>query len=87
MPPLTGVVKHLLVINILMFFGSMIVLKEQGGILAMHWPGSSYFQPFQLVTHMFMHASITHLLFNMFGLYMFGTALEYYWGPKKFLAY
>jgi len=87
MPPLTGVVKHLLVINILMFFGSMIVLKDQAGILAMHWPMSEFFKPFQIVTHMFMHASITHLLFNMFGLYMFGTALEYYWGPKKFLFY
>jgi membrane associated rhomboid family serine protease len=87
MPPVSGVVKHLLVINILMFIGANLVLKEHSGTLAMHWPFSSFFQPYQVVTHMFMHANFMHLLFNMFGLYMFGSALEYAWGPKKFLFY
>ena len=38
---------------------------------------------------MFMHSAIdfTHILFNMFALWMFGTTLENYWGPKKFLIY
>jgi membrane associated rhomboid family serine protease len=87
MPPLTGVVRHLLIINVLVFIGAQIVLKENSGVLGMHWPRSGYFQPYQIVTHMFMHANLTHLFFNMFGLYMFGSALEYYWGPKKFLFY
>lgn len=87
MPPLTGVVRHLLIINVLVFIGASVVLRDQAGMLAMHWPASSFFQPYQIVTHMFMHAGFMHLLFNMFGLYMFGSALEYYWGPKKFLFY
>lgn len=39
----------------------------------------------QLFTYMFMHASLTHLFFNMFGLWMFGRILEQVWGAKYFL--
>ena len=46
------------------------------------------FQFWQPITHMFMHAqmpNIMHILFNMFALYSFGSALEHFWGGKKFL--
>lgn len=56
-------------------------------LLGLFYPASPYFQPFQLVTHMFMHGNFMHILFNMFGIFMFGTAVEYYLGPKKFLAF
>jgi membrane associated rhomboid family serine protease len=39
----------------------------------------------QFLTHIFMHGSVNHLLFNMFGLWMFGQVLEKVWGAKKFL--
>jgi len=55
--------------------------------LALFYPTSEYFRPFQLVTHMFMHANISHLFFNMFGLFMFGPPLESLWGPRRFLFY
>ena len=45
------------------------------------------FQLFQLITHMFMHGSTTHLFFNMFGLWMFGNSVEQIWGHKKFLIF
>ena len=50
---------------------------------------SPYFRPWQLVTHIFMHSTnnIFHLFFNMLGLWMFGSALEQLWGPKRFLLY
>ena len=48
---------------------------------------NALFQPLQLVTHMFMHASLTHLFFNMFALWMFGRTLEYELGSKRFLLY
>jgi membrane associated rhomboid family serine protease len=52
------------------------------------WPlGSGYFYPWQLVTYMFLHGGFTHILFNMFALWMFGTQFEMIWGPKKFLIY
>ncbi len=79
---ITDVVKHLLIINVLMFLASMIFNTD---MFALYYPGSEKFQPFQLVTHFFMHANIGHIFFNMFALVMFGSAIETLWGPKKFL--
>jgi membrane associated rhomboid family serine protease len=55
--------------------------------LGLHSLESPNFQPFQLVSHMFMHGGMTHILFNMFALWMFGSTLENYWGGKRFLVY
>ncbi len=86
---LTGVVKHLLIINILMFVGSNILTSSEifdaNSTLALYYPNSPLFQPFQIVTHFFMHGGFTHILFNMFALVMFGAPLEALWGEKKFL--
>ncbi len=87
MPRVSEVVKHLLIINVLVYFGSFFLLQRPVATLAMYWPGSEGFQPYQIVSHMFMHGSPMHLFFNMFGLYMFGSNLEYFWGPKRFLSY
>ena len=84
------ITKNLLAINVLMFL-ALYVAGEHGidlnSILGLHFFMSDGFQPYQLVTYMFMHGSITHLFFNMFALYMFGRTLEYMWGPKRFLVY
>lgn len=56
-------------------------------VLALFMPGSTYFEPVQLVTHMFMHADFMHLFFNMIGIFIFGPPLESLWGPKKFLMF
>jgi len=88
MPRITEVVKYLLIINVVMYFGTYQLMGDSRQVLAMHFPLSDGFQPFQIVSHMFMHADQPmHLFFNMFGLYMFGTVLEQLWGPKKFLFY
>jgi membrane associated rhomboid family serine protease len=55
--------------------------------LALFYPTSEYFRPFQVITHMFMHGDPTHLLFNMFALYIFGPPLEIFWGARRFLFY
>jgi membrane associated rhomboid family serine protease len=47
----------------------------------------SYFALWQLVTYLFIHAGISHLLFNMLALWMFGVPLEQTWGTKRFLKY
>ncbi|WP_421754230.1 rhomboid family intramembrane serine protease [Croceimicrobium sp.] len=85
------VIKNLIIINGLFFLG-MIVLGSSFGInlgyyLGLHLPISEAFQPHQLITHIFMHANFTHLLFNMFALWMFGFELENIWKPKRFLNY
>jgi membrane associated rhomboid family serine protease len=45
------------------------------------------FFPWQLVTYGFLHGNFTHLFFNMFALWMFGTQIENLWGSKAFLVY
>jgi len=52
------------------------------------WPaGSGLFYPWQLLSYQFMHGGISHLLFNMLALWMFGVELEYIWGSRRFAAY
>jgi membrane associated rhomboid family serine protease len=51
----------------------------------LHFPENEHFGFWQYITHMFMHASFSHILFNMYGLWAFGTPLEQMWGRKKFL--
>lgn len=84
------VVKNLIIINVLMLLATY-VLEMRGidltNILGLHYIESSEFKPYQLVTHMFMHGGFTHLLFNMFALWMFGRVLESVWGPKRFFIY
>jgi membrane associated rhomboid family serine protease len=55
--------------------------------LALYYPISPNFQPYQIITHMFTHGSLGHIFFNMFALWMLGSALENVWGPKRFLTY
>ena len=54
-------------------------------MLAVFYPSSEFFKPYQVVTYMFMHGNLSHIFFNMFALYMFGSPVEMAWGPKKFL--
>jgi len=84
------VVKNLLIINGLLFLAT-ISLNNLGidlvKIFGLHQFQSNDFRPHQIITHLFMHGSFTHLFFNMFALWMFGKILENIWGQKKFLIY
>ena len=89
--PIPTVTKNLLIINGLFFLAS-IVFAQRGidlsHTLGAFYPESINFQPWQIITHMFMHASfpnISHILFNMFALWMFGSTVEHTLGAKKFL--
>ena len=84
------VVKNLLIVNGL-FFLATILLENQGIMLSdylgLHYWKSEAFRPHQLITYMFMHGGFTHILFNMFAVWMFGKVLEQVWGQKRFLIY
>lgn len=82
---ITETVKQLLIINIIFFVGSYIVGQAATDYLALHAPTNDKFQVWQLITHMFMHGNIMHILFNMFALISFGGLLEQMWGAKKFI--
>lgn len=81
---ITPVVKQLLIINIIFFIGSQLVPISYE-YLAMFFPENPNFKVWQPLTHMFMHGGLMHIAFNMFALYSFGSALEHFWGGKKFL--
>ncbi|MFA6949593.1 MAG: rhomboid family intramembrane serine protease [Lentimicrobiaceae bacterium] len=90
LPP---VVKNLLIINGLVFLAQFMFLQvfkiDLVDYLGMHYFGSAKFNPAQLVTYMFLHSTsdFSHILFNMFALWMFGYMLENIWGSKRFLIY
>ena len=87
MPP---VVKNLLIINGI-FYLATILLAPKGinlvSIFGMHMIGAEGFRLWQIITYMFMHGSLGHIFFNMFALWMFGSAIENSLGSKKFLIY
>ena len=88
----TPVVLNLIIINALVFFAQLAFggsgsNNQMDDLFALHHYKSEVFRPYQLVTHMFMHGGFFHLLFNMFGLWMFGSLVEKVWGPKRFLIF
>lgn len=88
MPPIPEVIKNLLIINVLMYLAAAF-FGQMSEYLALYPIMSEGFQPYQIITHMFMHSmgSIWHIAFNMFALWMFGRDVEYSMGAKKFLIF
>ena len=83
---ITDGVKHLLIINVIMFGATMLINPEMMySSFGLFFPENNMFQIWQIFTHMFMHGGISHILFNMFALFMFGTAVEQIYGTNKFL--
>ena len=91
-------VKHLLIINVIAYL-AYYVLYRQGicdlndilGLWSLNaadvYSNVYGFHIWQPLTYMFMHASIDHIFFNMFSLWMFGYVLENVWGTRRFLFY
>ena len=86
---LTPGVKLLLIANGAIFFLQSLPLGEQLQNLLSFMPGLAIteFQVWRFFTYMFLHGSFIHILFNMLGLWMFGTQIEARWGMRTFLIY
>jgi membrane associated rhomboid family serine protease len=81
LPPAT---RAIIAVNVVAFLLQQAYGNSMVALFAL-WPlGSPLFQPWQLVTYAFLHGSIAHIFFNMFALFMFGRALEYFWGSRRF---
>lgn len=85
MRQISETVKHLLIINSLFFLATLSLGPIVYDWFSLHYFKSPKFQLWQPLTHMFMHGDFSHIFFNMFGLYMFGTPLEQMWGRNKFI--
>ena len=85
---LTPAVKNIIIINVLIYLACFVVPGLNDALTGYYF-ASPNFRPWQIVTHMFMHSMSdpTHIFFNMYALYLFGTALENYWGTKRFVIY
>jgi membrane associated rhomboid family serine protease len=109
MMPITPIVKHLLIINVIMFIAAQLIPPAWKELLAF-WPpvggpGLFYdlseeakyllpyyddqtglFKPFQIISYMFMHFDVTHILFNMLSLFFMGPMVEMALGAKRFFS-
>ena len=80
-------IKHLIIINIIMFVATQAMPEQMYNLFAMHFPLNPQFHIWQLFTHMFMHANLMHIAFNMYALWAFGSPLYQIWGQKRFLIF
>lgn len=87
------VTKNIIIINVIVYVLTQLLLMTQGidltDYLGLHYYLSPDFRPHQFITYIFMHDThnISHILFNMLGVYVFGQALEQVWGPKRYLIF
>ena len=87
MPPLPPVTQALILINVGMFFLDELLGRSLTVNFAL-WPlQSGGFMPWQVLTYAFLHGSLSHLFFNMLGLWMFGSELERIWGQRRYLEF
>ncbi len=85
------VTKNLLIINGLFFLATItfenLYHLDLNRELGLYYFQSEHFRLYQFFTYMFLHSDFSHLFFNMFAFWMFGSAVENLWGEKRFLFY
>ncbi|RZI77016.1 MAG: rhomboid family intramembrane serine protease [Variovorax sp.] len=81
MPPAT---QALILSCVIVYFAQSMLELDAFAL----WPlASGQFLPWQLLSYGFLHGGLSHLVFNMFGLFMFGGELERVWGTRRFLLF
>ena len=80
-------VKQLLIINVIFFLGTFLSFNSEFiySLFGLYFPENINFKFWQILTHMFMHGNLPHILVNMFALWMFGSSVESILGSKNFL--
>jgi membrane associated rhomboid family serine protease len=85
------VIKNLIIINVIVFLVQWTMERSGSSFMenffALHDIRSAFFKPHQVITYMFLHGSFAHIFWNMLILWMFGSILENYWGPRRFLTF
>ncbi len=90
-PNLTPIVKNLLLINFVLFFAdwtfSSSLHLDLGNYFGLHYVSASNFGIWQFITYMFMHSTLSHIVFNMLSLFIFGPLIENRLGMRRFVVY
>jgi len=85
------IIKNLIIVNVLVFLLQYTFQRSGSHYIenyfALHDIRSDFFKPHQVITYMFLHGGFAHIFWNMLILWMFGSILENYWGPKGFLTF
>jgi membrane associated rhomboid family serine protease len=92
---LTPAVRWLLIVNVAIYLCELVVARIEGGLeilsfdLAISYDRVFTGEIWQVLTYMFLHdpRGISHILWNMLMLWMFGSPLEQFWGPRRFLKF
>jgi len=84
MMPLTPIVKHLLILNVILFLGIKLLPEPFGEMMPFYSPATGYFRPFQIITYMFTHYDVGHIFFNMLSLFFLGPMVKMALGSKRF---
>ena len=81
------ITKNLLIANVVCYLLTLVMGPWMNANFGLHFFLASNFQVYQLFTYMFMHGGLTHLLFNMFALWMFGSVVEQVFGQRRFVLF
>jgi len=84
--PWTPAIKAIIIANVVMFVATSVV-RQLEVPLWLNPQDVIHGQVWRLVTYMFVHAGVFHILFNMLSLWMFGVELERMWGTRYFLKF
>src|SRR5262245_62104558 len=87
--PMTPVIKALIIANVAVFIITTLARSafDLTGALGLIPERVVHFEVWRIVTYLFLHAGVMHILFNMLSLWMFGVELERRWGSQYFLKY
>ncbi|MFT7559158.1 MAG: membrane associated rhomboid family serine protease [Flavobacteriales bacterium] len=85
---LTNPVYLLIAINVFIFvLSDLLKLEAVRHYAALYFPENDKFVAWQYFSSLFVHGGFTHLLFNMYGLWAFGSPLLQRWGTARFIAF
>ena len=82
---LTPITKNLIILNVVVFVLANLIFPPMYDYLVAYFPLSPNFKSWQIITHMFMHAGIMHIAFNMIALATFGPVLERVLQGRKYV--
>ena len=80
---MTPWVQRLLIANVVLFFVQQTVPGTTSLLELV--PALVLSRPWTIITYMFLHGSLSHIFFNMLGLYFFGPRVESRMGPQRFI--